>query len=207
MSILRRLFRRGADAAAAQALVTRLSQYSIEAEPLSADAFRDLVESNSAGRNVRIVAAVNVAEPGVDLALITRIAGPGAAHSGQLQAVGAHLLMARDALSSAWPERWTAALRAMPSSSERDLGAVRDFHWAPSDASDADATAAALRLSKLDPVHRRVLGLLRGGSGQFEIVPSASQVRIAVHQYGQDLPDPTALEALISVARALRDAE
>ena len=188
--------------------MTRLSQYSIEAEPLSADAFRELVESNPAGRNVRIVAAVNVAEPGVDLALITRIAGPGAAHSGQLQAVGAHLLMARDALSPAWPERWTAALRAMPSSSERDLGAVRDFHWTPSDASDADAAIAAERLSKLDGVHRRVLGLLRGGgSGQFEIVPSASQVRIAVHQYGQDLPDPTALEALISVAPALRDAE
>ena len=203
---LNRLLRRGPDASAVDELLMRLSQYSIEATPVSEDDFRAMRERGLVGRGTRLIAAVALHEPRMSYALLTRVVGEGAAHSGQMRAVGAHLLVDRVTLPSQWSAEWRTPLAAMPTSSERELGAIRSVQWRPRDATDATAQTLAQELSRNDRVQRRVLGLLRdGASGQFEIVPLATMIRIGVYQYGRDVPDPTALEALVTVARALHD--
>ena len=201
---LRRRLRRGADRAATESLIDSLGRYSVPATAASEETFRELSRSGVVVGGARLVAVVDVSDAEIEYALLTRIEGQGAAHSGRLRAVGAHLLLERENLGEDWSAEWRAALRAMPSRSEQELGPVRTFEWQASDATDSAAVEAARRLDRNDRVNRRVLGLLReGSSGQFEIVPQGKWMRVAVHQYGAALPNPTALEALLSVAREL----
>ncbi len=201
-----RLMGRGPDAEASDALFMRLSQYSIDARRVSDEQFRALRDSEMGIRGMRLVAAAEIDQPPLRFALITRVSGEGAAHSGQVRATGAHVLVDSQALPAPWSGDWTLALRATPVSSERELGAVREFQWRSRDASDPVTADLARWLAGNDRVQRRVLGLLRdGGSGQFEIVPLTTMIRIGVYQYGLDLPDPTAFDALVAVAQALED--
>lgn len=202
-----RIRRPSPDRDATYALVESLDQYSVQADAVSDERFLELARSAVAPPASRLVAAAELSDSAARYALLTRVAGQGAAHSGQLRAVGAHLLIERSDLSPEWPTEWRAALRAMPSDSDNDLGPVREFEWRSADATDSAAVAAADRLASNERVNRRVLGLLRdGSSGQFEIAPQGSRVRVAVYQYGVDLPDPTAIEALLSVAGTLTGA-
>lgn len=199
-----RVLRRGPDRQATDSLVESLGRYSVMGTAVTEETFRSLAASPMLASGTRLVAAVELNEPGMSFAFLTRIEGQGAAHSGRMRAIGAHLLLDRDSLAVAWSPDWQTALRATPSRSANELGPVRAFQWLPSDATDEAAVAAADRIGASDRVTRRVLGLLRdGSSGQFEIVPQGHWLRVAVYQYGAELPDPTALEALLSVAREL----
>lgn len=198
--------RRGPDDRATEALIELLSRYSVTAAPAPTDVYRAFSRAPLLSSGMRLVSLVELRESDARYAMLTSIDGQGAAHSGRMQAVGANLLVERERLSEEWSPDWQAALRVMPARSGNELGPVREVKWQPSDATDTHAVAAAERLSSFDHVTGRVLGLLReGGSGQFEIVPQADWVRVAVFQYGKSMPDPTAFEALLTVARVLVD--
>ena len=204
VSIFRRLFRRGPDTAAADTLIELLSRYSVPAAAASDETFRELTTSGVAPAGTRLVAAVALEEAGLGYAFLSRAEGQGAAHSGRLRLVGAHVLVDRTRLSPPWAADWRSPLRAMPGRSENDLGPIRSIAWQPSDATDQSALEAAQWLNSNDRVHRRVLGLLRdGSSGQFELLPLSSWISVGVYRYGADTPDPTALEALLTVSRTL----
>ncbi len=201
----RRLSRRGPDQAATDALIQMLAQRSVIAR--AAADFGAASRSVSLPAGSRVVAALALGEP-LRLLLLSRIEGNAAGHAGRMRVVGVHVLLDRAALGEDWPSGWSAAVRAMPIEPPGGLGAAREFEWRAADASDAAALAAVERLRGIDRVSRRVIGLLRDGSAmQFEIVPTASTLRVAVHQAGQELPDPTAVEAVITVAHALAGAE
>ena len=138
--------------------------------------------------------------------LVTRIAGDAAGHSGRMVMIGAHLLLDRVALPERWPRSWSVPVRAHPVEPPGGLGAPREFEWEAADATDHAARTIVELLNANERVQRRVIGVLREQSTmQFELVPSGHYLRIAVHQFGRELPDPTAVEALITVGRAIAE--
>ncbi len=120
--------------------------------------------------------------------------------------IGAHLLLDRTALPERWPADWTVPVRAHPLEPPSGLGAPREFEWQADDFSNDSASAVVEMLRDNERVQRRMIGVLREpATMQFELVPSGDYLRISVHQFARELPDPTAVEALITVGRALTE--
>ena len=203
--ILRRLFRRGPDTKLNARLLEILAQRSVEAR--AAEDHEALARRFvwPAGSRVRAALELVDAAPLTHL-LLTRVTGATAGHGGNLSLIGVHVLVDRRALGEEWGGGWAAAIRAHPTDSPGGLGAPRDFEWQPSDATIGEAVLIAARLQANERVQRRVMGVLRELSTmQFEIAAVGGVVRVAVHQTGRETPDPTAVEALLTVARSLSD--
>lgn len=202
--ILRRLFRRGPDRKLSEDMIGILAQRSVEAR--MAAEHEAIVRSAQlpAGSRPRVVLELRAA-PLTHL-LVTRIGGDTAGHGGHMTVIGAHLLMDRNTLPERWPQGWSGPVRAHPIEPPGGLGAPREFEWQPDDFTNHSATTVAELLKENERVQRRMIGVLREPSTmQFELVPSGDYLRISVHQSGRELPDPTAVEALITVGRALAE--
>ena len=202
--ILRRLLRRGPDAKTTAALVEILAQRSVIARAAASPL--ELFEQFSwpPGSRARVVLELDAAP--LTYLIITRIVETTAVHGGKMSLIGAHVLVDRSALPAVWAGEWGVTIRAHPKDHAGGLGAARDFDWQADDASVVEAGRAAAALDANDRVQRRVMGVLREpATMQFEIVPTGGVVRVTVYQGGRELPDPTAVEALLTVARALPD--
>ena len=204
VSILRRMFRRGPDRKLSEDMIEILAQRSVDARiALEHEVIVGSIQL-PAGSRARVVLELRAAP--LTHMLVTRIQGDTAGHGGRMTVIGTHLLMDRAALSERWPQGWTGPVRAHPVEPPGGLGAPREFEWQPDDFTNRSATAAAEMLKENDRVQRRMIGVLREPSTmQFELAPSGDYLRISVHQSGRELPDPTAVEALITVGRALAE--
>ena len=202
--ILRRLFRRGTDAGLTARLIEILAQRSIAAR--QPEDWQQVARALSmpAGTRSKVVLELEDADPLTHL-LLTEIRGA-AGHGSQLSVLGVHLLVRRNALGADWPTDWRLPVRAQPLDSPGGVGPPREFRWQPLDASDTATAAAAERLAANERIQRRVIGVLREPSTMFfEIAPDARVLRVAVHQTARSEPDPTAVEAVLTVARALAE--
>lgn len=199
--ILQRILRRRPDAKTTEALILILAQRSVTAR---AAADHQLVSGQFQWPpRSRVRAVLELDEPLLNHLIVTQIDGP-IAGGGRIRVLGVHLLIVRAALPAEWAGGWSAVIHAHPSDAPSGLGPPRDFEWLPSDASMSQAAAVAAKLGANDRVQRRVLGVLREPSTmQFEIDVDGSVVRISVQQSGREVPDPTAVEALLAVARAI----
>ena len=202
--ILRRLFRRGTDAKLTARLIEILAQRSVAAR--QPEHWREVARALSMppGTRSNVVLELEDADPLTHL-LLTEIHGA-AGHGSQLSVIGVHLLVRRNALGPDWPSDWRLPVRAQPLDPPGGVGPPRDFRWQASDASDAGTVTAAERLADNERIQRRVIGVLREPSTMFfEIAPAAQVLRVAVHQTARKEPDPTAVEAVLTVARALAE--
>lgn len=202
--ILRRLFRRGPDRKLSEGLIEILAQRSVEARMAAEHEAVTRAARLPAGSRARVVLELRAAP--LTHMLVTRIEGSTAGHGGRMAIIGAHLLIDRAALPERWPAVWSVPVRAHPIEPPGGLGAPREFEWQADDFSDDSAASVVELLRENERVQRRMIGVLREPSTmQFELVPSGDYLRISVHQAGRELPDPTAVEALITVGRALAE--
>ena len=203
--ILRRLLRRGPDAKLTARLIEILAQRSVSAR--AAEDYlritRDL--TMPAGTRAKAVLELENAAPLTHL-LATEVQGAAAGHGPRMKVLGVHLLVNRAALGPHWPSGWQLPVRAQPLDPPGGVGPPREFRWQASDASDAGTAAAAELLAANERIQRRVIGALREPSTMlFEIAPSGEALRVAVHQSARSEPDPTVVEAVLTVARALAE--
>ena len=202
--ILRRLLRRGPDAKTTAALVEILAQRSVTARAVANP--DELFKQFTWPPASRARAVLELDAAPLTHLILTRIVESTAVHGGKMSLIGAHVLVDRSALPAVWAGDWGVTIRAHPKDHAGGLGAPRDFDWQADDASIVEAGRAAAALDANDRVQRRVMGVLREpATMQFEIVPIGPAVRVTVYQGGRELPDPTAVEALLTVARALPD--
>ena len=202
--ILRRLLRRGPDAKTTAALVEILAQRSVTARAVANP--DELFKQFTWPPASRARAVLELDAAPLTHLILTRIVETTAVHGGKMSLIGAHVLVDRSALPAVWAGEWGTPIRAHPKGHAGGLGAPRDFDWQADDASVVEAGRAAAALDANDRVQRRVMGVLREpATMQFEIVPIGPAVRVTVYQGGRELPDPTAVEALLTVARALPD--
>ena len=201
--LFRRVFRRRPDQQATERMIELLAQRSVRAT--ASEQFQDIAQALPIAPGSRVKVVLDIDDPTIAHLLVTSIGG-NTELSGRMSLIGAHLLVERAALGLDWPSSWSGAVRAQPIESRSGVGPPRDFEWRPADQSDTPTAEAARRLGANERIQRRVVGLLREPSTLlFEIVPTGERLRIAVHQSARELPDPTAVDALITVARALAD--
>ncbi len=201
MSILRRLFRRGPDTEATDALIDMLAKRRVSgrAAPNSDEVARDL----HLPRGTRALAVIELESDAAPLrhVVASRIGGDAAGHMGKVTVTGIHVTLERSALPSEWPSSWATPILAQPQ--ERGT-----FAWRPFDATGAGALEAVVLLSASDRVARWVSVVLNEPQTlQVEVAPSASRVRVAAHHTGSGLPQPTTVEAVLTVARAIAGIE
>lgn len=178
-----------------------LSHRGVRSSP--AENSRVLVRSLSLPPGTRTGAVLELQERRITHLLTTTIGGR-TELSGQLSLVGTHVLVDRSWRGGDWPEGWSLALRAQPVESLSALGEAREFEWRSSDASDRASSEAARLLSENERVQHQMTGLMREASTiQLEVAPTGERLRIAVHQSVRGLPDPSSVESLLSIARAL----
>ena len=203
--ILRRLLRRGPDAKLTARLIEILAQRSVSARAAEdyLQITRDL--TMPAGTRAKAVLELEGAAPLTHL-LATEVQGAAAGHGPRMKVLGVHLLVNRAALGPHWPSGWRLPVRAQPLDPPGGVGPPREFRWQASDASDAGTAAAAELLAANERIQRRVIGALREPSTMlFEIAPAGEALRVAVHQAARSEPDPTVVEAVLTVARALAE--
>ena len=203
--ILRRLLRRGPDAKLTARLIEILAQRSVAAR--AAEDYLQITRSLTmpAGTRAKAVLELLDAAPLTHL-LATEVQGAAAGHGPRMKVLGVHLLVNRAALGPHWPSDWRLPVRAQPLDPPGGVGPPREFRWQSSDASDASTAAAAELLAANERIQRRVIGALREPSTMlFEIAPSGEALRVAVHQAARSEPDPTVVEAVLTVARALAE--
>lgn len=204
VSILRRLFRRGPDDESTKAVIDMLARRSVGGHP-AADPNLVLQELSLA-RGSRTLAVVELDHDQAPLrhVIASRIGGDAAGHMGRITVTGLHVTLDRRALPDQWPSGWTTPIQAQPSEGAADFGQVRDFVWRPIDATGANVSEVVQLLSENERVIHCVGGVFRDqATMQFEVAPTASVVRVAVHQGGSGLPHPTTVEAVLTVARAI----
>lgn len=203
--IWRRLFRRGPDRKLTERLIEMLAQRSVAARAV--EDYLAVTRSITMPAGARAKAVLEIVdEPPLTHLLATEVEGSTAGHGGRMKVIGVHLLVRRDALGADWPADWRLPVRAQPLDPPGGVGPPREFRWQASDASDAGTVAAAERLTGNERIQRRVIGMLREPSTMlFEIAPLAGALRVAAHQTARAEPDPTVVEALVTVGRALAE--
>ena len=203
--IWRRLFRRGPDRKLTERLIEMLAQRSVAAR--AAEDYLAITRSITMPAGARAKAVLEIVDaPPLTHLLATEVEGSTAGHGGRMKVIGVHLLVRRDALGVDWPAEWRLPVRAQRLDPPGGVGPPREFRWQASDASDAGTVAAAERLAGNERIQRRVIGVLREPSTMlFEIAPLAGALRVAAHQTARTEPDPTVVEALVTVGRALAE--
>ena len=207
MSILSRLFRRGPDTEATNAVIDMLAKRNVSGQP-AADG-QAIVRELSFPKGTRALAVIDLEDGQAPLrhVIASRIGGDAAGHSGRITVTGIHVTLDRRSLPEQWPSRWATAIHAQPDTARDGVGEVREFAWRPLDATGAGASEVVELLARNERVARRVSSALREpGIIQVEVVPSASLVRVAAHRTGEGLPYPTTVDAVLTVARAIAGA-
>ncbi|MCY3921947.1 MAG: hypothetical protein OXG27_06075 [Chloroflexi bacterium] len=207
MSILSRLFRRGPDTEATNAVIDMLAKRNVSGE--SAEDGQRIVRELSFPRGTRALAVIDLEAGQAPLqhVIASRIGGDAAGHSGRITMTGIHVTLDRRALPDQWPARWATAIHAQPDTAREGVGEARDFAWRPLDATGAGASDVVELLTGNERVARWVSTALREpGIIHVEVVPSASLVRVAAHRTGEGLPYPTTVDAVVTVARAIAGA-
>ncbi|MDE2892062.1 MAG: hypothetical protein OXN86_06140 [Chloroflexota bacterium] len=207
MSILSRLFRRGPDTEATNAVIDMLAKRNVSGE--SAEDGQRIVRELSFPRGTRALAVIDLEAGQAPLqhVIASRIGGDAAGHSGRITVTGIHVTLDRRALPDQWPARWATAIHAQPDTAREGVGEARDFAWRPLDATGAGASDVVELLTGNERVARWVSTALREpGIIHVEVVPSASLVRVAAHRTGEGLPYPTTVDAVVTVARAIAGA-
>ena len=207
MSILSRLFRRGPDTEATNAVIDMLAKRNVSGE--SAEDGQRIVRELSFPRGTRALAVIDLEAGQAPLqhVIASRIGGDAAGHSGRITVTGIHVTLDRRALPDQWPARWATAIHAQPDTAREGVGEARDFAWRPLDATGAGAFDVVELLTQNERVARWVSTALREpGIIHVEVVPSASLVRVAAHRTGEGLPYPTTVDAVVTVARAIAGA-
>ena len=201
----RRLFRRGPDRKLTERLIEMLAQRSVAARAV--EDYLAVTRSITMPAGARAKAVLEIVdEPPLTYLLATEVEGSTAGHGGRMKVIGVHLLVRRDALGADWPTDWRLPVRAQRLDPPGGVGPPREFRWQASDASDAGTVAAAERLTGNERIQRRVIGVLREPSTMlFEIAPLEGALRVAAHQTARAEPDPTVVEALVTVGRALAE--
>ena len=201
MSILRRLFRRGPDTKATDAVIEMLAKRGVRGRPAAdPDA---LVGELHLPRGTRALAVIELDADAAPLrhVVASRIGGDAAGHMGKVTVTGIHVTLDRADLPAEWPSTWATPILAQ----REDRGS---FAWRPFDATSAGASEVVSFLSASDRVARWISVVLNEPQTlQVEVAPSASSVRVAAHQGGAGLPQPTTVEAVLTVARAIAGKE
>ena len=208
MSILSRLFRRGPDSESTNAVIDLLSKRNVSGQ--SAPDAQQIVKGLSFPQGSRALAVIDLERGHEPLrhVIASRIGGQAAGHSGRITVTGIHVTLDRSALPEEWPSRWATPIHAQPDTAREGVGEAREFAWRPMDATGAGAPEVVELLTQNERVARRVNSALREpGIIQVEVVPSASLVRVAAHRTGEGLPDPTTVDAVLTVARAIAGVE
>ncbi len=207
--ILRRLFRRGPDRKLTERLIEMLAQRSVASR--AAEDYLAIVRSITMPPGTRAKAVLEIVDaPPLTHLLATEVEGLTAGHGGRMKVIGVHLLVRRDAagagVGAGWPADWRLPVRAQRLDPPGGVGPPREFRWQASDASDPGTVAAAERLAGNERIQRRVIGVLREPSTMlFEIAPLEGALRVAAHQTARTEPDPTVVEAVVTVGRALTE--
>lgn len=203
--IWRRLFRRGPDRKLTERLIEMLAQRSVAARAV--EDYLAVTRSITMPAGARAKAVLEIVDaPPLTHLLATEVEGSTAGHGGRMKVIGVHLLVRRDELGVDWPAEWRLPVRAQRLDPPGGVGPPREFRWQASDASDAGTVAAAERLAGNERIQQRVIGVLREPSTMlFEIAPVAGALRVAAHQTARTEPDPTVVEALVTVGRALAE--
>lgn len=201
MSILRRLFRRGPDTEATDAVIDMLAKRRVSGRA-AADA-NTVVQELHLPRGTRALAVVELDADAAPLrhVVASRIGGESAGHMGKITVTGIHVTLDRSVLSDDWPKTWATPILAQP----EDRGS---FSWRPFDATGPGASEVATLLTASDRVARWVNVVLNEPQTlQVEVAPSASRVRVAAHHTGGGLPQPTTVEAVLTIARTIAGTE
>ena len=199
--ILRRFGRRGPDKESTRAVIDMLAKRRVSGRS-AADA-DGVVRALHLPRGTRALAVIELDPDAAPLrhVVASRIGGDAAGHMGKITVTGIHVTLDRSALPEAWPSSWATPVQARP----EDRGA---FAWRPLDATGAGAAEVVALLSASDRVARRVSVVLNEPQTlQIEVAPSASRVRVAAHHSGGGLPQPTTVEAVLTVARTIAGTE
>ena len=154
-------------------------------------------------RGTRALAVIELDRDAAPLrhVVASRIGGDAAGHMGKITVTGIHVTLDRSALPDEWPNSWTTPILAQP----EDRGS---FAWRPFDATSAGASEVSALLTASDRVARLVTVVLNEPQTlQVEVAPSASRVRVAAHHSGAGLPQPTTVEAVLTVARTIAGTE
>ncbi|MCY3734506.1 MAG: hypothetical protein OXG42_09525 [Chloroflexi bacterium] len=208
MSIIGRLFRRGPDPEATNAVVGMLAKRNVSGQPAANG--QAIVRELSFPKGTRALAVIDLEAGQAPLrhVIASRIGGDAAGHSGRITVTGIHVTLDRRALPAQWPPRWATAIHAQPDTAREGVGEARDFAWHPLDATGAAASEVVELLTRNERVARWVNSALREpGIIQVEVVPSASLVRGAAYRTGEGLPYATTVDAVVTVARAIAGAE
>ena len=198
---LRRFARRGPDPEAMDAVIDMLAKRRVSGQPApDADG---VVRELHLPRGTRALAVIELEPDAAPLrhVVASRIGGDAAGHTGKIIVTGIHVTLDRSVLPEEWPASWATPILAQP----EDRGS---FAWRPFDATGAGASEVVSLLSASDRVARWVTVVLNEPQTlQFEIAPSASSVRVAAHHGGAGLPQPTTVEAVLTVARTIAGTE
>lgn len=206
MSILRRLFRRGPDEEAIEAVISMLARRSMSGR--AAVNPEAVAAELSLPRGTRALAVIELDADAAPLrhVIASRIGGQAAGHMGRMTVTGIHVTLDRRSLSEQWPLRWATPMQAQPSAPAGALGETQDFVWRPTDATGAGVAEVVELLSASERVTRWVNVVLQEPSTiQVEVAPSASRIRVAAHRTGEGLPYATTVEAVLTVARAIAE--
>ena len=201
MSILRRLFRRGPDTKTTDAVIDMLAKRGVSGRAAAdPDA---LVRELHLPRGTRALAVIELDRDAAPLrhVVASRIGGDAAGHMGKVTVTGIHVTLDRSDLPEEWPSNWATPIQAQ----REDRGS---FAWRPFDATGAGASEVVSLLSGSDRVARWISVVLNEPQTlQVEVAPSASSVRVAAHQGGAGLPQPSTVEAVLTVARTIAGRE
>lgn len=197
MSILRRLFGRGSDSKSADELIETLAQRRLNGR--SAESPDAIMRDLRLPRGTRALAVIELDADAAPLrhVVASRIGGDAAGHMGKITVTGIHVTVDRSELPDQWPSDWATPILAQP----QDRGS---FAWRPLNATTPGCLQAVELLSTSDRVARLVNVLLNEPQTmQIEVAPSADRVRVAAHHSGGGLPQPTTVEAVLTIARAI----
>ena len=201
MSILRRLFRRGPDTKTTDAVIDMLAKRGMSGRPAAdPDA---LVRDLHLPRGTRALAVIELDRDAAPMrhVVASRIGGDAAGHMGKVTVTGIHVTLDRSDLPEEWPSNWATPILAQ----REDRGS---FAWRPFDATGAGASEVVSLLTGSDRVARWISVVLNEPQTlQVEVAPSASSVRVAAHQGGAGLPQPSTVEAVLTVARTIAGRE
>ncbi len=197
MSILRRLFGRGSDSTSADELIETLARRRVSGRP--AEHPDAIMKDMRLPRGTRATAVIELDADAAPLrhVVASRVGGDAAGHLGKITVTGIHVTVDRSELPDQWPADWATPILAQP----QDRGS---FAWRPLNATTPGCLQAVELLSMSDRVARLVNVLLsEPQTMQIEVAPLTDRVRVAAHHSGGGLPQPTTVDAVMTIARAI----
>ena len=195
--LFRRLLRRGSETKSADELIETLAQRRVSGR--RAESPDAIMRDMRLPRGTRAVAVIELDADAAPLrhVVASRIGGDAAGHMGKITVTGIHVTVDRSELPDQWPSDWVTPILAQP----QDRGS---FAWRPLNATTPGCLQAVEVLSTSDRVARLVNVLLsEPQTMQIEVAPSADRVRVAAHYSGGGLPQPTAVDAVLNIARTI----